>query len=220
MPVAVVVHKSAPGPPRLAGTAHSCLVADVAKRAVPVVVVQHILAVVADVQIGVAVVVVVADAHALSPPGMHEPCLLRDIGEGAVVIISIEMIAGRSLAGRRPLKLGAIDDKDVRPAVVVEIKDRHASPGSLNDVLLGGDAAKDIVHGKPTFRSNVGEPGDGLAAARGSGGNAAGLRDRSLRMLAGRGRKQGQGTSEKERQQAGEKSGQPDFGGKHDVIRW
>ena len=94
MAVAVVVHEGAAGAPGLAGAGDTGFVADVGESAVAVVVVQHVVAVVSDIQVDVAVVVVVTDAHALSPAGVSEACFRRDIGEGAVVIVAVEMAGG------------------------------------------------------------------------------------------------------------------------------
>ena len=79
-------------PHALPGAGDACLFADVGERAVAVVVIQHVFAVVGDVKVGPAVVVVVADADALAPAGVDEAGFFRDVGERAVVIVVIKMI--------------------------------------------------------------------------------------------------------------------------------
>src|ERR1039458_1977562 len=65
--VAVVINKTATGAPLAPRGLEPSLGSYVAKRAVPVVSIQHVLSPVSDEQIEIAVVVVVADARALSP---------------------------------------------------------------------------------------------------------------------------------------------------------
>ena len=75
--VAIVVNEGAAGAPArfLAGDAR--LFADVGEGAVAVVVVENVLAVVGDEQVVEAVVVVVADADALSPAAVANARLSR-----------------------------------------------------------------------------------------------------------------------------------------------
>ena len=64
---------------------------DIAERAVAVVAIEHLMAVVGDEQIDVAVVVVVAGADALSPAAAADARLRGDVGEGAVAVVAIQM---------------------------------------------------------------------------------------------------------------------------------
>ena len=86
--VAIVIHKCAAGVPALAVARHARFFADVGESAVAVVVVENILAKVADEKIIEAVVVVVADADALSPAGVNQSGLHGHVGESAVAIVS------------------------------------------------------------------------------------------------------------------------------------
>ena len=72
--------------------------AHVGKGAVTVVVVEDVLAEIGDEQIVETVVVVVADADALSPAGMNEAGFGGDIGEGAIAIV-LEEVGDGLLAG-------------------------------------------------------------------------------------------------------------------------
>ena len=67
MPVAVIVDERAAGVPPLARARDPGFLADIAERAIPVVVIQHVFPEVGDEQIVEAVVVVVADANSLAP---------------------------------------------------------------------------------------------------------------------------------------------------------
>ena len=91
LPVAIVVDEGAACVPARAFARHAGLLADVGERAVAVVVVQNILAEVGDEQIVPSVVVVVADANALSPAGVRDAGLRGHVGEGAVAIVAEEM---------------------------------------------------------------------------------------------------------------------------------
>ena len=98
--------------------------ADIGEGAIAVVVVEDVLAPVGDEQIVVAVVVVVADADALSPAGVDESGFGGDVGEGAVAIVFEEMVGGL-LSGGKAFEARAVDEEDVQPAVVVVVDRRR-----------------------------------------------------------------------------------------------
>ena len=64
----------------------------VGERAIAVVVIQHVLAVVGDEEIVEAVVVVVADGHRRRPARSRQARLRRHIGKGAVAVVLVETI--------------------------------------------------------------------------------------------------------------------------------
>ena len=97
--------------------------------------IEAVLAVVGDVEVFPSVVVVVADADALAPAGCGEAGFRGDVGEGAVVIVAVEVVGGR-LPGGKSFELGAIDQEDVGPSVVVVVEDGDAGAGGFDDVLL------------------------------------------------------------------------------------
>jgi len=86
------------------------------------------------------------------------------------VVVVVEM-AGRSFSGRR-IESGAIDDENIRPAVVVVIEDGDARSGGFNDVFLGVRAAENDLVGESGFGGDVGEMserfGSALRALRGA----------------------------------------------------
>jgi hypothetical protein len=57
------------------------------------------------------------------------------------VIVAIEMVRGR-FCGRRRVEACAVYDENVRPSVVVVVKDGDAGSGGFKDVFLGVDAAE------------------------------------------------------------------------------
>src|ERR671923_2305853 len=117
MAVAVVVNEGAAGSPagRFAGDAG--FLADVSERAVSIIVIKNILAVISDEQVVEAVVVVVANADALSPAGTAQPGFIGDVGEGAITIV-FEKVRGGFLAFGKTFKTRAIHDENIEPAVV------------------------------------------------------------------------------------------------------
>src|SRR5260370_885203 len=135
--------------------------ADLGERAVAVVVVQNIFSVVSDVQIFEAVVVVIADAHPLAPAGVSQSGFFRHIGEGAVVIVVVE-VARRRFGGRQGFQFRPVHDENIRPAVIVVIKDGHAGARGFNDVFFCGFAAENYRSSETGFLRHVGEMHDGL----------------------------------------------------------
>ena len=64
--------------------------------------------------------------------------------------------------GGQSVEPGAIDQKNVGPAIIVVIEDGDAGAGGLDDVFLGVDAAEDFLHGEAGFFGDIGEVGEGL----------------------------------------------------------
>ena len=151
--VAVVVHESAAGVPALAVSGDAGLFADVGEGAVAVVVVENVLAEVGDEQVFEAVVVVVADADALSPAGVGHAGLCGDVGESAVAIV-LEEMRGGLLAGGEAFEAPAVDQKNIQPAVVVVVVESDAAAGGLEQIFVLVLAAED------GFCVESGFPGD------------------------------------------------------------
>ncbi len=105
----------------------------VGKRAIAVVVVQAVLPQVRDEEVIEAIVVVVADAHAVCPAGRLQPGLLGDIGEGAVAIVLVQPV--RRLR-RIAVQSCARQQKDIHPAIVVVIDECAAAAVGFENVLL------------------------------------------------------------------------------------
>src|SRR6202041_2985540 len=90
------------------------------------------LSVVGKKEVFISVVVVIADAHSTSPASrIQQTSFRRDVGEGAIAIVVVEVVAG---AGRNTLQCAPTEDEDVHPAIVVVIKERAARSVDLNDV--------------------------------------------------------------------------------------
>ena len=81
----------------------ACMRSYIRKCAVAVVVVQDVAAVAGDIEIGKAVVVVIAGGHAhpvVGFAGPRKPRLGSDVGEGAIPILAIEAIPVSGIAAR------------------------------------------------------------------------------------------------------------------------
>src|SRR5882762_3417993 len=144
--VIVVVEESGARAPPAGGD--SGRFRDVGERAISVVVVQRVAAVVGHVDIFEAVVVIVAhgDAHSvvvLRHSG--EARLFRDVGKRAVGVLVIEPVRELpvGLVGELAVRHGivdlcAIDKEDVEPSIVVVIQQCYAASHGLDQVLVRG----------------------------------------------------------------------------------
>src|SRR5438552_1476680 len=94
-----------------------------------------------------AVVVVVADADALSPAFAGEAGLRPDLGEPAVTVVVIELRkrlrAGATVEGR------SVGDKNIFGAVAVVVENGDAVPRGLDDIVLTRFATRRIRNGEP-----------------------------------------------------------------------
>src|SRR5260370_20348278 len=97
--VVIVVQKSrGHGPTTRSDT---CLRGDIGKSAVTIVVIQDIFAVVGNVNVREAIVVIVADRNAhpvVAVASIGQASLLGDVGETAVLVLAIETVPGGGIA--------------------------------------------------------------------------------------------------------------------------
>ena len=118
--------------------------------------VQAILAVISDVQILPAVIVVVARAHSLSPARSRHTGLHGHVTEGAVMIVAIQMIR-RRLSRGKTFQSGAVHHENVGPAIIVIIENRDTGTSCLDDVLLRVQPAENIGHREAGLLGDIGE---------------------------------------------------------------
>src|SRR6185437_10984496 len=157
--VSVVIHECATRAPGFARAGHAGFFRQFAKGAV-IVVIEAVFAVIGDIQIFPAIIIVIPHAHALPPAGSSsQPRLHRHVGESSVVIVAVKMV-GWSFSRGKAGEGGAVDDEDVGPAIVVVVEDGDAGAGGLDDVLLGLQAAEDVLHGQSRLFGEVGKPCD------------------------------------------------------------
>src|SRR5438067_2167353 len=114
-----------------------------------------------------AVVVVVADADALSPAFVGEPGLPPDLGEPAVTVVVIEL--RKSFCPGAMVEGCAVGDEDIFGAVAVVIEDRGPVACGFEDVALAGFAAGDIGDREAGGWGDVFEGDGGIEGYRGGG---------------------------------------------------
>src|ERR1022692_273939 len=114
---------------------------NVGERAVAVVVVQRIASRVAEEQIFVAVVVVVAGSHteAESEVLAEQAGTRSDILKRAVAAIAEQAIVETRIRLLHFGKLGAVGEEKVHAAVVVEIEGGHSAAHGLREILPAGE---------------------------------------------------------------------------------
>ena len=141
-PVAVVIQECGPCVPQGLGRGYAGFPGHILERAIAVVPVQDVPAVVGDEEVGIAVAVVVAGAGALSPAMAHKARFRRDIGEGPVVVVAIQAVRGFFAPGKTS-DPRSVDEEDIGPAVAVVVEQGHAASGRLQDEFLCGFASDD-----------------------------------------------------------------------------
>src|SRR5580692_882512 len=145
-PVAVVVDKGATRTPRGAATCDSGRGGDFLEGAIAFIVVQTVLTVVGDEKVVEAVIVVVADAHALSPAGEFQSRCLGDVGEGSVMVVVVQVASWLGTSLLRLVHGRAVHEKYVGPAVVVVIKNGYATTCGFDNELLGVGSSVYVFH--------------------------------------------------------------------------
>src|SRR6267154_859811 len=143
LPVPVVIHEGAAASPSLSVTGDPRCVCHFFESTVTVVV-EPVFPVVRDVKVVPAVIVVVADTHALTPAARDQTSLLCYIRECSIVVVTVEMTGGRTL-GVKTVKPGAIHEEYVRPTIVIVIEDGCSSARALQDVCAALFSSKYIA---------------------------------------------------------------------------
>src|SRR5260370_2097123 len=154
--VAIVIDEGTAGIPALAFGGNAGFGGDIGERAVAIVVVEDVFAEVGNEEIVEAVVLVLADAHGLSPAGMNEASLRGDIREGGVAIIFVQAIGGL-LASGKAFQARAVHQKNIEPAIVVGIVESDATTGGLQQIFVFMLAAKNRFGVEASFLRNVDE---------------------------------------------------------------
>ena len=105
----------------------------IGESAITIITVKDVLSPVGHKQIVEAVIVVVSHAHTTGPADFHQTRALCNIGKRAVPIVLEKMVAG---AGWSVLKASAGKQKDVEPAVTVEINKGAAAAKGFENVFF------------------------------------------------------------------------------------
>src|SRR5439155_23577950 len=106
--------------------------------------------------IDAAINVVVAYALAQSTAARADAGGRGHVLELAVALVAIEMNR-RCLARRKPFERRSVDEKQIEVAVVVEVDERHARAGRLEQILVRRRAAEDDGTVEPGFARDVRE---------------------------------------------------------------
>src|ERR1700730_12064062 len=100
------------------------------------VVVETVLAVVADKEIGPAVVVIIRNRAAVSPAIIRHAGLLPYFGERSIVIVVEQCGMWRFFLSIQRIECRAVDDIDIEPAIVVEVDQADARTIGLNNEVF------------------------------------------------------------------------------------
>ena len=117
----------------LVAVGDACRGGHVGERAVTVVAVQHVGAEVVDVQILVAIVVVVPGGHSQPVSRMSHARLDRHIGESALAVIAVERIGGPDV-GLRARQRCPTEKIDVGVPVPVIVEQGQPARHGLEDI--------------------------------------------------------------------------------------
>src|SRR4051794_26832016 len=103
--------------------ADPCLIGDVRKCSVPVVVVQDILAKLSDKEIGEPVIVEVSPYAAQPVARSGRAGFFRYVRKGAVMVITVKGIRNRNAAA---VEVSSIDEINILPAISIEIGNAYS----------------------------------------------------------------------------------------------
>ncbi len=155
--ISVIVQKTAASSPAVFGSRHAGLFGHVGEGAVTVVVVEDVVAKIGDEQIVETVIIVIAHAAALPPAGARQAGLFGDVGKGAVAIVA-KQIAGGMAIPQGWIEAGSVHQKNVEPAIVVVVEQRHAAAHLFEQELLVVRAAGNVPGvGQAGLGGDVGE---------------------------------------------------------------
>src|SRR5207247_6387776 len=143
----VVIKPCGAGSP--AGSAQAGLFRHIRKRPIAIVVIQNAAAVLRDVEIGPAVIIIVSygGAHPVAAAGNTR--FFRDVGKSAVAIVVAQRVTQRRIWSEE-ITLPAVDQVHVHPAVVVVIE-----KGATRSCRLG-----QIVFRRAPVHVAPGDPAD------------------------------------------------------------
>ncbi len=174
--VAIVIAPGGAGVPgRGIGQSHAGFLCNVGKCAVVIVVVEAVAAPVGHEDVGPAVIVVIGNGHAKAPAVVGDAGLLRNVGEGSIVIVVEEGGVRRRLFTGERVEGGPVHDVDVHPTIVVVVNEADAGALGLNNELLFRAAHFVGPDGEPGF-CRVILKDDGTGGDESAGGDGPVLR--------------------------------------------
>src|SRR5262245_45582796 len=126
MAVAIKVEKGCTGIPMLFWLQQAGPTRDIGKSSIPVVAVEHVPSKVSHKQVKMPVIVVVTNADTLAPAMTHQARSFRDIGEGAIMIISVKAIRWFLPFGELT-ESPTVDQENIQPSIVVVIEKSNST---------------------------------------------------------------------------------------------
>ena len=97
--------------------------------------VENVVSVLGDVQIGEPISIIVTDGHTLAVCPTSNSGFRCHIGKSSVAIVTIKRIPQRRIRIEK-IAVAAVHEIDVHPAVAIVIQKGTACPGSLRQVVL------------------------------------------------------------------------------------
>src|ERR1700734_818351 len=117
--------------------------------------VEAIFSEVADIDIRPAVVVVIGDCHAHTPPVVSHTRLRCHISEGAIVIVVKQCGLWRGCLSAPGVEGRTIDEINIEPAIVVVVDQAHARTVRLDDKTLVWRAHRVLPNSQARFLCDV-----------------------------------------------------------------
>ena len=137
-----------------------------------IVVVEAVLAQICHIQIGPAIVVVIANGNADAPAIVGHARLRRDVRKCAVVIVMKERCVRRLGFSVHGVIGHAIDEIDIEPSIVVVVEQCYSTAEGLHDILFGARAAL-IAPARQTSLSGIVLEDNGATGDKSPGGDGA-----------------------------------------------
>ena len=152
--VAVIVREGGAGAPP--GVSNPRGLRDVGERAIAVVAIQCVAAVIADVKVRPAIVVVVAGSNTHAPAISRNTRRLGDVSERAITVISIEGVRHGPFALHQVLPSSGVHKVKIRPAVLVVVDPGHTAAEGLRQIFLFRTSA-DVLKPESRLRCDIHE---------------------------------------------------------------
>src|ERR1700730_10840004 len=156
MSIAVVVEECASRAPTAGRIGQTRRTGYIRERSVAVVAVEDVLSPVGDEQIVEAIIVIVAHTYAASPARLQQACPLGYIREAAVPVVFEEPIAG---ARRSVGEASPGEQKNIEPAVVVEVEKGATTTEGFDDVIFVVAFTVNCDGSQASFCGHIGESG-------------------------------------------------------------
>src|SRR5947199_7832300 len=154
--VAVIVDEGTARIPALAVADYSGFLTYIGEGAVPIVVIENVLAEISDEQVVPAIVVVVADAASLSPARVRDAGFQGNVGKRAVPIVAEQMRGGLTAFGKT-FKARAVDQENIEPAVVVVVVKGDAAARGFEQIFVFVLAAENGLCIQTGFAAHIDE---------------------------------------------------------------